>query len=171
MSGTNFGGIVLGLLIFLGIAAYMSIGPDGAVEILNQAATYVPDIPRPEFLGGSAVVGPQAGESTAESEAKPKPRSNRPRTQVPPATEAATPAAAPMLEEYVERPIPGPSSALLGVTAHELDQEYSAPAIRASTVKSDSLIETLVFIDDTVGASTILRLENGVVVEVQKGVR
>jgi hypothetical protein len=76
-----------------------------------------------------------------------------------------------MLEEHIERPIPGPSSALIGVSARDLDREYSAPAIRASTVKSDSLIETLVFVDDTVGASTILRLENGVVVEVQKGVR
>ena len=171
MSGTNFGGIVLGLLIFLGIAAYMSIGPDGAVEILNEAATYVPNIQRPEFLGGSAVVGPDAGESTVESEAKPKPRSNRPRTPIPATTEAATPAAPPVIKEYVERPIPGPSSALIGVSARDLDLKYSAPAIRASTVKSDSLIETLVFVDDTVGASTILRLENGVVVEVQKGVR
>lgn len=171
MSGTNFGGIVLGLLIFLGIAAYMSIGPDGAVEIINEAATYVPNMTRPDFLGGPSAVGPEAGESTVESEAKTKPRSNRRQSPTAVTTAAAAPAAPPMIEQYVQRPIPGPSSALIGVTARDLDREYSAPAIKASTVKSDSLIETQVFVDDTAGASTILRLENGVVVEVQKGVR
>ncbi len=171
MSGTNFGGIVLGLLIFLGIAAYMSIGRDGAVEIINEAAAYVPSLSRPDFLGGSAVTGPDAGDPTEEAEPVAKPRARRrPSTKTEPA-QPPEPAVAPIRENRVERPIPGPTNELLGVSSRELDQSFGAPAITAFTVSSDSLIETQVFVDDARGASTILRLENGIVVEVQKGVR
>ena len=75
----------------------------------------------------------------------------------------------PAYQEHVKLPIPQPTNQLLGMTSRELSAIYGSPAISASTVNSDSFVETQVFVDDSRGTSTILRLEDGVVIEVQEG--
>lgn len=181
---TGFILVIIVTVIFVGVAGFLYFGDSTGRAMVNSFINQVPEI-RQFTENKQAEEAPAeltAEEEAAKLDAKKKEQleSRRLASAANSATtkaKGATPRRNPAFLSFAPRPaaapvFPFPSAGDVrpGMELQSLQASFGRPTIRATTMQKETLVETYVYVKNEPRAATIVRLQDGKVVEAQNGI-